>query len=67
MSVINSETGEDKSYRGEDKVFELLKNESLDAEPLHEYFDLMDGNTKEERLYWWNKFEEWSNNLNKIQ
>ncbi len=67
MSVINSETGESKSYRGSDKVFELLRKEGLDEEPLHEYFDILNGRTKEERLDWWNKFEEWCNEVNKHQ
>jgi hypothetical protein len=58
LSVTNTETNECKLYRI-DECFKLLKNEGLDAEPLHEYFDEMHGTTKEERLEILRMFEEW--------
>ncbi len=63
LYVTNSETNECKLYY-EYKVFELLKNEGLDAEPLHEYFDVINGNTKEQRMEIIRKFEEWEQNKN---
>jgi hypothetical protein len=38
LSVFDSETNTIKNLF-DSKVFELLRNEGLDAEPLHEYFD----------------------------
>ena len=38
LSVFDSETNTVKNLF-DSKVFELLRNEGLDAEPLHEYFD----------------------------
>ena len=58
LCVTNTETNECKLYY-EYKVFELLKNEGLDAEPLHEYFDGINGTAKEERIEIIRKFEEW--------
>lgn len=58
LYVTNRETNECKLYY-EYKVFELLKNEGLDAEPLHEYFDGINGTTKEKRMEIIRKFEEW--------
>jgi len=58
LYVTNRETNECKLYY-EYKVFELLKNEGLDAEPLHEYFDKMNGTTKEERIRILKEFEDW--------
>ena len=58
LYVTNTEKNECKLYRS-DEVFKLLKNEGLDAEPLHEYFDEMQGTTKEERLEILRMFEEW--------
>ncbi len=58
LYVTNIETNECKLYY-EYKVFELLKNEGLDAEPLYEYFDSINGTTKEERMEIIRKFEEW--------
>jgi uncharacterized protein YecA (UPF0149 family) len=58
LSVTNTETNEYKLCRS-DEVFKLLKKEDLDAEPLHEYFDEINGTTKEERLEILKMFEEW--------
>ena len=58
LSVIDFETNVCKILF-DSNVFELLKNEGLDTEPLHEYFDIMNGNTKEQRLEWEKKFEKW--------
>jgi hypothetical protein len=58
LSVTNTETNECKLYRS-DEVFKLLKKEELDAEPLHEYFDEINGTTKEERLEILRMFEDW--------
>ena len=49
-----------------DQVFKLLKNEGLDSEPLHEYFDIMHGITKEERMKALNEFEEWEKVWEKV-
>ena len=46
LSVFDSETNTIKNLF-DSKVFELLRNEGLDAEPLHEYFDQLNGTTKE--------------------
>jgi hypothetical protein len=51
LSVFDSETNTVKILF-DSKVFELLRNEGLDAEPLHEYFDQLNGTTKEQRLEW---------------
>jgi hypothetical protein len=51
LSVFDSETNTIKNLF-DSKVFELLRNEGLDAEPLHEYFDKLNGTTKEQRLEW---------------
>jgi hypothetical protein len=51
LSVFDSETNTVKNLF-DSKVFELLRNEGLDAEPLHEYFDQLNGTTKEQRLEW---------------
>ena len=51
LSVFDSETNTIKNLF-DSKVFELLRNEGLDAEPLHEYFDQLNGTTKEQRLEW---------------
>ena len=56
--VINTETNEYKLCRS-DEVFRLLKKEELDAEPLYEYFDEINGTTKEERLEILRMFEDW--------
>ena len=58
LYVTNTETNECKLYQ-EFKLFELLKNEGLDAEPLHEYFDGIHGTTKEELLEILRMFEDW--------
>ena len=58
LYVTNTETNECKLYQ-EFKVFELLRKEGLDAEPLHEYFDGVHGTTKEERLEILRMFEDW--------
>ncbi len=58
LYVTNRETNECKLYQ-EFKVFELLRNEGLDAEPLHEYFDGINGTTKEERMRIIKEFEDW--------
>jgi hypothetical protein len=58
LNVTNSETNLSKLYRS-DEVFKLLKKEGLDAEPLHEYFDEINGTTKEERIEILRMFEEW--------
>jgi hypothetical protein len=57
LSVFDSETNTIKILF-DSKVFELLKNEGLDTEPLHEYFDKLNGTTKKERLEWQKQFEE---------
>lgn len=59
MTVINSLTGESKSYCGEDKVFQLLIDEGLDTEPLYEYFDKINGTTKEDRNNALKIIDEW--------
>ncbi len=46
LSVFDSEKNTVKILF-DSKVFELLRNEGLDAEPLHEYFDQLNGTTKE--------------------
>jgi hypothetical protein len=51
LSVFDSETNTINNLF-DSKVFELLRNEGLDAEPLHEYFDQLNGTTKEQRLEW---------------
>ena len=51
LSVFDSETNIIKNLF-DSKVFELLRNEGLHAEPLHEYFDKLNGTTKEQRLEW---------------
>lgn len=51
LSVFDSETNIINNLF-DSKVFELLRNERLDAEPLHEYFDQLNGTTKEQRLEW---------------
>jgi hypothetical protein len=56
--VTNTETNEYKLCRS-DEVFKLLKKEGLDAEPLHEYFDEINGTTKEERIEILRMFEDW--------
>jgi hypothetical protein len=58
LYVTNKETNECNMY-DDHKVFELLKNEGLDAEPLHEYFDGIHGITKEERIRILKQFEDW--------
>ncbi len=58
LYVTNTEINERKLYRS-DEVFKLLKKEGLDAEPLHEYFDEMNGTTKEERIEILKMFEDW--------
>jgi hypothetical protein len=58
LYLTNTEINECKLYRS-DEVFKLLKKEDLDAEPLHEYFDEMNGTTKEERLEIIRIFEDW--------
>jgi len=58
LSVFDSETNTTKILF-DYKVFELLKNEQLDAEPLHEYFDEMNRITKEDRIRILKEFEEW--------
>lgn len=58
LYVTNRETNECKLYQ-EFKVFELLRNEELDMEPLHEYFDGINGITKEERMRIIKQFEDW--------
>jgi hypothetical protein len=58
LNVTNTETNECKLYNS-DEVFKLLKKEGLDAEPLHEYFDEINGTTKEERIEILRMFEEW--------
>ena len=57
LSVFDSETNEDKLLFVAD-VFKLLKKEGLDAEPLHKYFDDIQGITKEDRLRFIKKFDE---------
>jgi len=57
LSVFDSVTNEDKLLFVAD-VFKLLKNEGLDAEPLHEYFNDIQGITKEDRLRFIKKFDE---------
>jgi hypothetical protein len=49
LYVTNTETNECKLYRS-DEVFKLLQKQELNDEPLHEYFDVMNGTTKERRL-----------------
>ncbi len=58
LYVTNTETNECKLHY-EYKVFELLENEGLDTEPLHDYFDGINGTTKEERKEIIRKFGEW--------
>ena len=58
LYVTNTETNKYKLCRS-DEVFRLLKKEDLDAEPLHEYFDEINGTTKEERLEILRMFEDW--------
>lgn len=58
LSVLDTETNVCKILFNS-KVFELLKNKGLDTKPLHEYFDMLNGTTKEQRLEWQQKFEEW--------
>ena len=62
LSVIDSETKTSKLLN-DDKVFELLRNEGLDSEPLHEYFDVINDTTKEERInsaeYIFQEFSNW--------
>jgi hypothetical protein len=60
LYVTNSETKQTNIYYSY-QVFELLKNECLDAEPLHCYFDRINGVTKEYRIRMiesYNQFEE---------
>ena len=61
LYIRNNETNEVNSYY-EFKVFELLRSEGLDPEPLHEYFDIINGTTKEERIKILKKYEEWERN-----
>ena len=49
LYVTNTETKQTNMYY-DYKVFELLKNEGLNAKPLKEYFDVMNGITKEDRI-----------------
>ena len=49
QNITNIETNESKLCET-CKIFELLRNENLDAEPLHEYFDEIHGTTKEQRI-----------------
>ena len=58
LYVTNTEINERKLYHI-DEIFKLLKKEELDAEPLHEYFDEINGTTKEERLEILRMFEDW--------
>lgn len=55
LYVTNKETNECKLYQ----EFELLKKEGFDVEPLHEYFDKMNGITKEERMRIIKEFDDW--------
>lgn len=57
LSVFDSETNEDKLLFVAD-TFKLLEKEKLDAEPLHEYFDDIQGITKEYRLRFIKAFDE---------
>ena len=58
LYVTNMETNECNLYRSH-QLFNLLKREKLDAEPLHEYFDKMAGITREERINIDRKYDEW--------
>ncbi len=58
LYVTNMETNECKLYRSH-QIFDLLKYENLDPEPLHEYFDLINGITKVDRIRIIKEFEEW--------
>jgi hypothetical protein len=58
LYVTNIETQEVKIYY-EFKMFELLKKEGLDPEPLHEYFDIIHGTTKKDRIKALKYFEIW--------
>jgi len=66
LYVTNTEINECKLYRS-DEVFKLLKKEGFDAEPLHEYFDEMNGTTKEERIAILRMFEDWEEEKMKIE
>ena len=48
LNVTNSETNECKLYR-DYKLFEPLRSEGLDPEPLEDYFDKINGTSKENR------------------
>jgi len=58
LSVFNSETSELNTYY-DYEVFEFLRSEGLDNEPLQEYIDKLYGNTKEERIAYFKNFQEW--------
>ena len=58
LTVSNTETNITLMLR-DYQVFELLRNEGLDTEPLHEYFDAINGTTKEDRMNTLKMFEEW--------
>ena len=63
LYVTNFETKQTNIYYSY-QVFELLKNECLDAEPLHCYFDRMNGVTKEHRI---RVIEKWEKSYNQFE
>ena len=60
MFIFNTKTNEEKLLKS-NEIFKLLYENKLDAEPLHEFFDIWDGITKEERMDILNKYEKYDN------
>jgi len=58
LTVLNLETITNQVLK-DYEVFEMLRNEGLDAEPLHEYFDAEIGPSKKDRMNALKMFEEW--------
>ena len=58
LTVTNTETNENNLIY-DYKLFKLLRNEGLDTEPLDEYFDKINGSTKEQRIVALRKYEKW--------
>jgi hypothetical protein len=58
LYVTNTEINECKLYRSH-QLFNLLKREKLDTEPLNEYFDEMARITREQRIDMESKYDDW--------
>ena len=62
LYVTNTETNKCTLYYVHD-IYSLFRKEGLDAEPLNEYFDEVNGTTKEERMKAEKRYKEWEKTL----